>query len=242
MKPSFLRLMRTYQGITQDELVKGASITKASLSAYELGKFKLASNHIYVLCEKLGIDPDYAAGRTKYPFKKANGFYKMFLSHEGTFLGVPLLEPLHSLVEFSKSTDVIILTESDYSVPAGRRYNWLQETVLAIAVRDSAGNIFILREKAHVEHLVIFPAHLKEILADQLEVSKNKGKTVRAAVEHAVPKLEGKIHKWTVDREDIEALFDTSDFIPVINVTKEEAAYLLLRRAVNVAARDAEAK
>lgn len=230
MLASFIKLMRTSQGITQDEVVAGIGIKKASLSAYELGRFKLLPKNVSAICEKLGIDSDYVCGRAQYPFNNQNRLYKMRLSCSRLSSGGFSLEPLCLLLNFNRNIDVLIMTGD--TLYAGNKHKLLSASVVAIALRDPVGNIFLLRQDD--EKLVLFSSDIKNIIVEQIENSKEKIKTVRAASLEIGFDFRTEIERWTVEKKDIAILFEKVDLAPLLKITKEEAESLMLRRSLGI--------
>jgi len=230
---SLVPLMRKSQGITQGEAVSGIGIKKASLSAYELGKFKLSDEYLSKICDKLGIDIEYAKGKPgTYPFKRDGQFYRLAFGKD-TVSGEPDLEVLYVLMGFNSKLDMISLTSGDFGGAAARRVHFFQIPVCAIAFRDEIGNIFIMRKNPKARS-VMFAEDVKIAIERTLKISGRETKGVNFCSQEITRDLQNKIEKETVAKDDIGGLFNTARFVPLMELSKEEANMLCFIRRSGV--------
>lgn len=203
----FLRDMREQQGLGQGELAKAVGISQQALSAYESGKSTLSYDTLRKMAELLHINDSYMKEEKGNPFSSKK-LIKMVLG-EGLLSKVDF-SIIHFIADANQKVDLLFLSPLIFKiVDKIARGTVFAAPIFAIACKDQDDNIFLLRKK-NWGSFIAGERELQVVLNQKAKAGRKHINYKTIGIDEALYK---KIEKWTVDREDIESLFEKEEMI-----------------------------
>ena len=200
-------LMRDGLGRTQAEVAKVAGVAQAALSQFEHGQTSISIDTLRRIAPSLALNPKFLTNETQNPFKSSDliklfqpryHFSSLIYSHSET----PFF-PLQLLVDANETLEIVSLESSMLRPPdldgMSRPY--------AIAVKDSIGNVFLLRNRDKEKKIVY--AESSSIREEVLSYAETRKKDVdkikfRSAI--LSDDLVSKITDWSISKREVERL------------------------------------
>jgi len=198
-----LRLARRAQDIKQSELAGIIGISQPLMSQLENGWVPLSKEKLLRIAGALGIDPGFIDDPSVLPFGSDN-FFKMFLL-DNHIMGIDYCF-LERLVEFVGDVDVIFLlavSKSEIFDKCAVR-TIIERFSQAVLLRDRNDNFYLFRRRSKSAHLV-GECDLRMRLEEK---ARREGRTVRFGSASISEALLYKINDLTVEREDVDRIFD----------------------------------
>jgi transcriptional regulator with XRE-family HTH domain len=229
-----MRTVRESLGVMQMTIAEEADLSPTALQRFEIGKLTLSNTTVQRIAAAIHLNPDYVSGEAASPFKNSE-FYKFFVLEERAASGG--IRPITDLILFCKELSIASLTidraiDSSYRLFAQTPE---AEPVYAVAIRDNANNMFLIRRRKPDRLILLegrdqsrvmqffMPAHGKE----DTKVSFGKVKLDN--------ELYGKIKDWKVSHQDINNVFDAAVFTELVSPTEKEIQLLVaLRRGTGI--------
>ena len=195
-------LARELQNIKQGEIAKYAHITPASVSAFCCGKANLKEETIENIAHCLNISSDYVKTMTENPFKSEK-LIKMFALE--SYIGRVDYSIFELFLDFNDRLEFLLLIpESSITISKILKTKTTELPVYAIVMRDSDNNIFIFRRKQKFN----FFADEKGFQTTMNKKAKKENKYIDFKTIDIEEPIFYKILSWSIEREDVENLFD----------------------------------
>jgi len=201
--PELVKFARESQRISQSALAKKAGISQASFSQYENRQATLSQKTLLKIAKQLNINPSYITDPSAPPFLTSKLLKMYFPEHVMTGMDYSTLE---NLIDFSTCLEIKFLIGTSLSKTFDRM---IAKTIIgqftqAVLVRDQDNNLYLFRRKRKGAYLVgelDFQSRIRELaLIRGISVTID---TIR------IPRhLSQKINDLSVEREDVEGLFD----------------------------------
>lgn len=164
----FVRLVREALGIQQNDLAERIEVSPPALTRFEKGRSGLREENLLKIAAKLNLNPEYLLYGAGNPFLSpaADQPIKLFIPMEDKTLNLGLLEIL--LLQNDRAT--IMPVFPNYSVLNAIKSKRTvigrdNARIFAVIMRDSTGNIFVLKEKGN--QLFVFSEIFR--LAEKIE-------------------------------------------------------------------------
>lgn len=213
------RLAREGKSLTQQELAEIANIDRSAIAHYEKQKYSLSLKTLQAIAPSLDINPDYFV-TLEYPWK-SNNVIKYFITNDFS---------LFDMLFLYSSYIYIIFLIPPFSL-LHKLFSIIDGNVYAVAVKDQNDNIFLFRHKKEYKCLKN-ERFLKNHVESSIEKYGKEDINVMMSIKEISPEIMEKIEKWTVERKNIEPLFDLN--LQPMPVSFKERQYLLNLRGVLV--------
>lgn len=231
---NLMRTVRESLGVMQVTIAKEADLSTTALQRFEIGKLTLSNATLQRIAVAIHLNPDFTSKKAATPFINSE-LYKFFVLEERAASGG--IRPITDLILFCKELSIASLTidrtiDSSYRLFAQTPE---AEPVYAVAIRDNANNMFLIRRRKPDRLILLegrdqsramqfyMPAHRKE----DTKVSFGK---VKLDYE-----LYRKIKDWEVSHQDIKNVLDAVVFSELVSPTEKEILLLVaLRRGTGI--------
>lgn len=247
----FVKEIRELLGVAQGALARTVGISQQALSGFESGKSTLSTDTLQKICAILNINPLYVKEEKGNPF-----FSKKLIK---LFLKSPLLSSIdYSIINFiadvNQKIDVLFLAPDVFKI-IGKliRVTPFETPIYSIVCKDQDDNIFLFRSKAFGGFLS-GERELQVTMNQKAKAGKKKFSFKTIGIDEPLYK---KIDKWTVERKDIESLFNEEGMISLnderialikklenakIIPTDDEIAFLRYLRNAEITPKEARKK
>ena len=193
------RLARTAQGMTQAAVATAAGTARECINRFERGTASVSPQTFYKMALSLNFSPAFLHGLTSCPFS-SDKLIKMELPDTGAGIDYAMI---HFLAEHCRRLELVFLWGRFRSRTNARSS---ENHVLAIAARDNEGNIFLLKRKPHGP---LLEASRLEETAGKIGMERNNWIVFgQLRVDFRSTRLAMKIAKWTVEKKDVERVFE----------------------------------
>jgi transcriptional regulator with XRE-family HTH domain len=145
-----MRSVREAQGISQKEISDKLGISQSAIAQYEKSTSSLSQDTIKRAAELLNLNPDFLLNGFGNPFKQTSD--KDFIK-----LSLPMLQTgevdysfINYIADYNRKAVFIFLKPMGFSEMSTRRVRQWQTkglTAYALVIRDSDGNVFIVKRR-----------------------------------------------------------------------------------------------
>lgn len=212
-------VVRKGKGITQNDIAEAVGLARSAIAQFERGHASLSNDTLIRIAPLLNINPDYISIKEVNPFKSgSNDLIKLYLPENTMTLALDYsLIYFLAATEANRSLDFLFLSPD---VRAASIANPFEAVIYAIAVRDSANNIFLFRRKLHMAWGSVTGE--KELQTRITQLSEEKGKKISFKIKKIDSRLYEIIREWTAVRRDIEPLFESAEIPLMSSLTDAE--------------------
>lgn len=226
-----LFLMREASGLTQQSLSAKVKLDRSALAKFERGKGRLPIKTLEKITKILGIKPEFVHDNQIYPF--ANDFYLLFTSSR--MLGK--LDLINNIFSISNACNTIsLIPDISVWVELKRRILYDAAAPYVIIIQDDRNRIFVFRDKSPNAFIHMHPKKSISQATNNLLRALNKKINNFVFYESYVRSaFYEKLNKWTVNRKDVESLFDV---FGKPTLSKDEDVLLSLISKENFNAKD----
>ena len=233
------RKVRELQLITQKDVIdriQPTELTQAALSAYEANRSSISRVKLRRIAQVINMNPDFVDDNTTNLFSNREGL--ILLYEKGGGLLRSSLESLFLIIKFHKRVQLIALVAPPDVIRKpykAARIKW----IFAVAARDEAGNVFVIRGRKDLINLIVELPSFKRTLA----ASREPNSIVSMAEREADERLFALIRDCEVSRGDIKRIFRKESFDEVgspgtgygnIHLTDDEKKEVLFQRNIEM--------
>lgn len=211
--------------MSQSDLAKRVGISRASLNKYEEGKATLSKQTMHKIAGELQLNPHYIDGVEGNPFKSENIIKLQLPEHFKLTVDFSLIE---LIIEYNNYLDLIFMTPQ-HIISKIFKKTAFEYPIYAIAIRDSGNNIFLFRRKARsILNAAIVGERGLELFISS--VNRQGEKKINYSTISIAEDLYNKIYDWSVERDDIEPLFEQFSTKEDVHLSEKEKEIIQMIR------------
>ena len=201
--PLFFKIARVMQGITQKEVGLAAGVSTQAINIYENGRGTLSLETLSKIAARLNINQEYLTDPTDTPF----------LSNDILIMSIPAAMPmqvvyqlLYFLAKKTEMIEVLFLHSNTIFAKRLMRCPKVDNPIMAIACRDSYGNIFLFKR----QNTLIGPIAItgdREFKIDLNNTDNSLNKFIITNDKEISDKQLREIRDATIARDELEEMF-----------------------------------
>lgn len=222
---TFIKTIRECQRISQSDLAKRVGISRVSLNKYEDGKSTLSKQTMHKIAGELQLNPQYIEGVESNPFKSENIIKLVLPEHFKLTVDFSLIE---LIIEYNNNLDLIFMTPQHIIAKIFRKTAF-EHPIYAITIRDSDNNIILFRRKTKsVLNAAIVGERGLELYISS--INKQREKKINYSTISINEDLYERIYNWSVERADVELLFDQFSVKEDVHLSEKEKEIIQMIR------------
>ncbi len=225
----FFKIVRLSKNLGQLELADLAGVSKSALSQFESGQASVSKDTLLKICSKLDINREFIGEKSINPFFSQRLIKFVFPELSPNIIDrisdVTLIE---MIVESNQIAEFIFLSVPQFKVI--QKISDITKTDIppyALLCRDEDNNIFLFRRKRSFDYITNF----KDIQRKFKRVTDEDKKQIIVKSKKIGIELYEKIKNWTVEKEDVEDIFE--DELIILTVAEKKLIRTIRDKNIN---------